>query len=971
VFGRLPERIARLVRLGLVLGWGLIIASLFWDPYTSALTAHDAFASPFRLDRHAQEELAHERYACPRVAADGAVDWVGLPAGECDPRCTRVQGRCLVEQAYPVGARLFWTILLPIVPIFLLVFGHEAWRRICPLSALMQIPRRLGIKRTRKVLHPGTGRVERKLVLIAPDSFLGRHFWYVQGGLLWLGVSLRILFINSDRVALGVFFLCVIAIAMTVGYLFGGKTWCNYLCPVSAVQKVYTEPRGLFESQAHAGKLRLTQATCRTINPEGEEQSTCVGCKSPCPDVDLERQYWAGLMEPGRRAFYYAYFGLVWGFYGYYAVYAGNTGYYFSGAWTHEEDVLAQLGAPGVYLGGHAVTSLPKWVAAPLTILAAMGVAFALGLGLEWVYGAFRRFRGAPLTAEGLRHRALVLCTFLTFNSFYFFGGRPNMNLLSTVPHTALDVLIIVVSAIWLTRTWPRTNEAYERESVAESLRRQLGKLGDTLTRVLGGRSIAQLNTDEVFVLAQTLPVVSSNARLDAYRATLRECLVAGHADSAAGLAVLENLRAQMEVSAEEHAEVLAELGIEGSQLMRSDEARSMESRLRLDGFRESLERVLVAAADRGVPVKKALADGSVVNEIRALQRTFVVSAAEQDSVVDELAGRAGRLVERVERGLAELLYLDINATSLASAPIDVVVRVAMLDVIARRRVRVVERSLHLLSGLGDDPEHQRLAQRLRALAAVEVERLVTERVRSLQLAPDINQGLMQIIEIAKDPSVTVPRPDRVELCLRALRDWVGVERAVALFLLTRVDRARARQAATDALVGADALLDETARAILDAPSDASVPPAAPAGLTRLFLLLDSQVGRALGLESLAAIAQISELREYAAGELVWAQGEPSDTFLALVGGGGDVVREPDGQRVGGVQSGEFVGELGVILGRPRTLALRAGTDGMRALVIDASAFKSLLRNDRLAARGFLALVSGRLASMLDAGAPP
>src|SRR5690606_30930356 len=114
MFARLAERGARAVRFALVVGWGLSIASLFWDPYTSALTAHDANWSPFRLDRHASDELAHERYACPRRSASGEVDWVGLPEGECDPRCTSVQGRCLVEQAYPVGARLFWTILLPI-----------------------------------------------------------------------------------------------------------------------------------------------------------------------------------------------------------------------------------------------------------------------------------------------------------------------------------------------------------------------------------------------------------------------------------------------------------------------------------------------------------------------------------------------------------------------------------------------------------------------------------------------------------------------------------------------------------------------------------------------------------------------------------------------------------------------------------------------------------------------------------------
>jgi CRP-like cAMP-binding protein len=72
------------------------------------------------------------------------------------------------------------------------------------------------------------------------------------------------------------------------------------------------------------------------------------------------------------------------------------------------------------------------------------------------------------------------------------------------------------------------------------------------------------------------------------------------------------------------------------------------------------------------------------------------------------------------------------------------------------------------------------------------------------------------------------------------------------------------------------------------------------------------------------------------------------------------------GDRVGSVAVGEFVGELGVILGRARSLAVRAGDAGARVLVIDASAFKSLLKNDRLAAAGFLTLVSTRLAGTLE-----
>ncbi|MEZ4324652.1 MAG: cyclic nucleotide-binding domain-containing protein [Polyangiales bacterium] len=965
MFARLAERSARVIRFALVVGWGVIIASLFYDPLTSVLTDHASSWSPFRLDRFADAEAPHERFACPRRLASGEVDWVGAPTGQCDARCTTIQGRCLVEQAYPVGARLFWTILLPIVPMFLLVFGHEAWRRVCPLSALMQIPRRLGLQRTRKVIHPKTGRVERKLVLVSPESFLGRNFWYVQGGLLWLGVSLRILFINSDRVALGVFFLSVIALAMLVGYLFGGKTWCNYICPVSAVQKVYTEPRGLLESEAHAGKLRLTQATCRTTTPNGEDQSICVGCKSPCPDVDLERQYWAGLMEPGRRAFYYGYFGLVWGFYGYYAVYAGNAGYYFSGAWTHEEDVMQQLGAAGVFLGGHAFAFPPKWLAAPLTILGAMLLSVAAGRALEAAYGAYRRARGKALRAEELRHRALVICTFLTFNSFYLFGGRPNINLLSTVPHTLLDIFIVTLSAVWLSRTWPRTSEAYERESVAEALRRQLDKLGSLLARVLGGRSVAQLNTDEVFVLAQALPIASSGARLEAYRATLRECLVAGHADSAAGLSVLENLREQMEVSEDEHAEILAELGIEDAQLLGAEEARSVENRLRLDGFREALERVLVTAAERGVPVKKALTDDRVLAEIRDLQRRYAVTAEEQDAAVDELTGRAGKLVERVERGLSELLWLDINTTGLAEATsLPGGVRGALLAVMGRRRARVVERSLHLLSGLGDDPAHQKLAERLRTLAAVEVQVLVHERQRSLQLSPEINRALMAVVDAALEHGEPVPRPDVADVCARALREWGHVERSIALFALACVDGQRGRAAARDAEHTTDPLLAEVAAAVLRGPESAREPEAPPA-LARLFALLSAKAAHALDFPSLANLARISVAREYAANELMWDAGSKSDHFLAVVRGRADALLA-QGERVGSIEEGEFVGELGVILGRTRTLAVRAGEGGASVLEFDASAFKSLLKSDRLAAAGFLTLVSTRLANTLE-----
>jgi polyferredoxin len=60
--------------------------------------------------------------------------------------------------------------------------------------------------------------------------------------------------VNSDRLLLGLFLLLTIASAITVGFLYGGKTWCNYICPMAPVQMVYSEPSGLLTSVAHTAR---------------------------------------------------------------------------------------------------------------------------------------------------------------------------------------------------------------------------------------------------------------------------------------------------------------------------------------------------------------------------------------------------------------------------------------------------------------------------------------------------------------------------------------------------------------------------------------------------------------------------------------------------------------------------------------------------------------------------------------------
>ncbi|MDB9342069.1 cyclic nucleotide-binding protein, partial [Nodularia spumigena CS-588/06] len=107
MFSHIPERAMHNIRWVLTCGWLLLIASLFYDPISPFFTAPEQTWSPFRIR---PEE------------------------------CIAIQNNCLELKPYALGAPIFWGIIVPSGIFILLVFGHELWRRICPLSFLSQIP---------------------------------------------------------------------------------------------------------------------------------------------------------------------------------------------------------------------------------------------------------------------------------------------------------------------------------------------------------------------------------------------------------------------------------------------------------------------------------------------------------------------------------------------------------------------------------------------------------------------------------------------------------------------------------------------------------------------------------------------------------------------------------------------------------------------------------------------------------------
>jgi len=522
MLNRVPERYMHIVRWILAIGWLVLIASLFYDPITPLLTLPENVSSPFHIDTS---------------------------------KCIVIQNsECIGREPYSLSARLFWAAIVPAGIFIIFIFGHEAWRRICPLSFFSQIPRRLGR--------------ESKGKTIEEDSWLGKNHLYLQFSFLFLGLCARLLLVNSDRAILGCFLILTILLSILVGYIYEGKSWCNYFCPFSPVQGVFTGPRGLLGSSAQGQQQLITQSMCRTINKStGKEESACVACKYPCIDVDAEKTYWEELNKPGKRFVQYGYVGILIGFYLYFYLFCGNWDYYFSGAWTHN-DTAAKMFVPGFFF----LPQIPKILAVPLSLGICVGLSYFILCRIEkFVRGYFvKHDQPKKLQEIETKHIVFTFCTVFAWYYFFSFGGRPNVNALAhhtgetteTIILNTWNIFIAIVGAVWLYRTLPRKKEDFEKESSANSLRRQLKLLlpDEILKKVLPNQALEDLSPNEVYLLTKTLPEVTQRDRHKFYQELMKEQLIKNNQTINSLFTSLENLRKEMGITDKEHDELLKEL---------------------------------------------------------------------------------------------------------------------------------------------------------------------------------------------------------------------------------------------------------------------------------------------------------------------------------------------------------------------------------------------------------------------------
>ncbi|MDX2212982.1 MAG: cyclic nucleotide-binding domain-containing protein [Oculatellaceae cyanobacterium bins.114] len=939
MFAQLAERRMHWVRWVLTVGWLLIIASLFYDPWTSALTTSEHPWSPLRLP----------------------------------DTCVQVQGECLSEQPYPLGTTLFWGAIVPSAIFILLVFGHELWRRICPLSFLSQIPRALGWQRQFKRENQKTGKVRYELAKVDPNSWLGRNYPYVQFGWLFAGLCGRILFFNADRLVLAGWLLFTVVAAIAVGYWYGGKSWCQYFCPMAPVQSIYSEPGGLLSSKAHTSEQPITQSMCRTVLPDGKEQSACVACQNPCIDIDAERTYWNSLNKPETSFLRYGYVGLVIGYFGYYYLYAGNWNYYFSGAWLRQTDQLASLYDPGLYLFGQAI-NIPKLVAVPLVLGGCTAIGYWGGRWIEKRAKAYNWRKQENLTIETIRHRIFTLCTFGIFNFFFIFGGRPLVQLLPWSVQYLYDLGLVALSTLWLYKTWRRSPDLYSRENLANRFRKQLERLQLNVSQFLEGRSLSDLNTHEVYVLAKVLPGFTREKRHQAYKGVVREALEEGYVNYSSSLEILQQMRQELGITDDEHRIVLEELGIEDPQLLNPERKRSLENQIRLSGYRKSLERLMLLQQkqiDRTAFEPVYLQDSAAVCSLR---RQYSITPQEEEWILSGFSTSASS-VKKAEFLLAQLPdlidgYRALNQPMLYKHQ---AVLTLLQENIRHKKELIVRSLLETLELLQSDPVALTLAQSLqRASPSVLGELLDQENWGDPSGNGEADRLPSVILHCLTQPGET-PVSCSLEFSSEAilahlealLQEQNPIIQAAALYVMVQLDAERSRAIARNRRHEFNSpLVQETIDRLLSLPltSTATLSLTEFPMLEKLVYLFNSDFFQRMQSETLIALADRAEVRAYKRGDVITEAGDTCRELLLLIEGDANIHYQTEsGVQVEQLHPGQTLDELEVLAHSTSENTIVADSESTRILAISVDTFDDLLDHDPDFARRVLELESRQL----------
>lgn len=802
----------------------------------------------------------------------------------------------------PAGNRLFWGTVVPSGVLLIGVFSHELWRRICPLAFVSQLARALGRQRSR----PGrSGKPE--LVKVEAESWLGRHHLALQWTLLIAGLCLRLLAVNGSPLGLAILLLLTLAAALLVGWAWGGKAWCQYVCPMGPVQTVLTGLRGPLGSTAHVGTTAtITQSMCRTVGPDGRERSACVACQAPCIDIDAERAYWQ--TAAGKRHLswiWWSYPGLVLAFFVLMEWSGAGSGmethplgFLRSGAWALDADQPQRIGQ-SLWPWLWPASPPPRLLEIPLLLSAAAAASAALFARLDTLLQRLYQNQGLSDPRGRALLRTRLIATFVAINLFFWFVD-PLQGVLGKPAHDLLQLLVLLATGITLYRSWSRDQATYRRESASESLRRQLRDLSG-LEAALDGRSLDALSPQEVFTLVKAMPAISRRQGRATYRTVMGDMLRAGRLSGTGALLELQELRLALQLEEEDHHLVVRELALEQPALLEQDQRQRQIADLRQEAASEQI-RDLLQLAGLEILDPEALTP-ALQRRLERLQRDIGLADPAWDALLQDFgpSGQAAR------RRLSQLQQEWIHEAALLSR----LAELAAADPLLRPLRTVLHQRLE---GLRCDLDPRLVAAGLNPLPAV--------------VAPA--GGLGEALDLLWSD----PDPDTA--------GWV-------LMLARERDPQRAAHYLQSGRTGlADSPFLASQRRGETDPDREEYP-----------FITATDLFAELPPADLLWVARHGVLQDHDGGAPVISRGAVSDSVAVVVRGELSLQLATGQQRQLGV--GQSVGERGVITGEPRSTTVHAGPGGARLFVLPAEAFEQLLRRSHSFNRALLAQLAERM----------
>ena len=806
------------------------------------------------------------------------------------------------------AGRIFWTIALPLIPLTIVIAGYHRWRRICPLAWFAQLPAKLG--------HPGARRA---------SSLLQANYYYLVLAVFIVSLWLRLVATNGNGAALAVFLLAISLAAFVLGAVFTGKTWCNYICPVSFVEKIYTEPRGLRP----------------TSNSQCEK---CTACKPACPDINQENGYWKEVLSPPKRFVYYAFPGVVFAFYFYYYLQSGTWEYYFGGKWTYEPGVLGSAflsGSSPAAAGFFFWPPVPRAAAAILTLMTGALVSLGLFSLLEWYFTGRLHEGSEPMDNAGVRHVMFTTAAFVAFIVFYVFAGAPTLRLVPGAPRL-MQILVVATATLFLVRRLTRRQRAFAEETVARQIIRRWAWTDMKPPEDL----------HEAFLIhtIRSQTHASGYAKLlEVYKESVRESVESGFV-SRAEVQRLESLRSQLQISTGDHEKIMADLAEEErARIVNPALQVSAEKRLQLDSYSRALKNYL-----ERVSLGTSVADDSF---IRHLRQEYAVTPEEHGAVLDELIGRGESLAPHVARAFELIEGAQHTIRLLRAEPS------AAGDLLVKTLAgRLAHAVGGLMRGFGFDPDRENNQPMRDGLLAEDEAR----RDAAVQtLGEKVAQGIApRLVEARRAASESAAKRSTLGASVRwHLESADPYVRVAALCVLD--ERMTVDEETLAALVRDEheVVCETAACLLLRATQMESREQTGLVTFERMIALHSIPLFAALAPQDLLSLAQASLEKTYTAGQALCVEGEPGDEVFILLSGEVQVLRQFGAEQklVATTKAGGFIGEMAVLDPAPRAATVVAGSDGTRALSLAGDIFRDVLDTNPSVVRGVISALVERI----------